>query len=96
MPVVPNLFLTVAQFNAENFPLPIFQSIAQLQYSDILRSVCNLQKKDFGPVTASFCNLCDDFREKGGHRTSTNFLNLISNFPNSFGAHRKMLLWPTG
>ena len=43
--MVVNLFLSVAQFNVENFPWPISQSVAQLQFSYMLRSINHLQKK---------------------------------------------------
>ena len=97
---------------------PSLTSVTKLQFSDILRSLCDLQEKCqrsrecnfsayfqaiskkggvFSPDdTASFRKLWDDFREKGGYRSNTAFLNQTSNFPNGFVAHRKMLLLPTG
>ena len=52
-------FLTVARFDFENFQWSISQSVAQLQYSYILRSVSDLKKKKkekvFATDNAIFC-----------------------------------------
>ena len=60
---VPNLLLTMAQINFENFPWPIFQSVTELQFSNILRSVCDLKKKK-GQCTRKRNFLCVFKRSK--------------------------------
>ena len=83
----------MAHFHFKSFPRPISQSFAQPQFSNILRSVCNLQikKEVIAPVTATFCKFFDDVRKKEIVVQIQLLLNQISNFPNCSVAHRKML-----
>ena len=65
--VNPNLFLTVAQINVEKFPWPIPRSVAQLQFSNTRRFVCNL-KKSQRTGNAIFCVFSRGFQKKKSSR----------------------------
>ena len=101
---VPNIFLTVAYFHLENFPWPISQSVAVLQYSNILPPVKwkRSQKKEaFAPEEAVFCAFSSDLKKKVITPNTSTFCKISYDFKEK-GSHRanttfsnQIALWPT-